>query len=186
MNDKQNTCCFSGHRPGGLPFGHDEKHPDCILLKMRLLEEMVGMRGRGVTTFLSGMAQGTDLIAAEIALNLKWADPSLPVRLVAVIPHEGQADRWTVPCRERYFKILSEADEVITLHKQYTASCMHERNRYMVDASSYLIAVFGGAPGGTKYTVDYAVKKGLDVVIFDPVTLKRRHIPSSLPYPAVP
>jgi hypothetical protein len=38
----------------------------------------------------------------------------------------------------------------------------------MVDNSAYMIAVYNGDPGDTKYTVDYAVKKGLDVVIINP------------------
>jgi hypothetical protein len=33
----------------------------------------------------------------------------------------------------------------------------------MVDRSSMLIAVFTGASGGTKETIDYAKKKGIEV-----------------------
>ncbi len=37
------------------------------------------------------------------------------------------------------------------------------RNRWMVDHFSKLIAVYTGAPGGTKETITYAKKKGLDI-----------------------
>ena len=39
----------------------------------------------------------------------------------------------------------------------------------MVDLATHLIAVYDGQKGGTKYTVDYAKKKGLFVSIIDPL-----------------
>ena len=134
MNDKQKTCCFSGHRPGKLSFGYDEDHPDCLRLKVKLIGEVDNMRKSGVTTFLTGMAQGIDLIAAEIVLDIKRAYPDDNIRLVAVVPYEGQANRWTVQYQERYFDILSKTDHVIILQKRYTDTCMQERNRYLVNA----------------------------------------------------
>ena len=181
MNIKSQICCFSGHRPTKLPFGYDETHPSCLRLKAALFGEAGRLREEGVTTFLSGMAQGTDMIAAEIVLDMRRAYPGNNIRLVAVVPYEGQADRWSIEYRERYFNILSKADEVMTLRKRYTDSCMQERNRYMVNASAHLVAVCGGAGGGTRYTVDYAIKKGLEVIIINPDTLKREHIPSPGP-----
>ena len=133
MTDKQKTCCFTGHRPGKLSFGYDETHPDCLRLKVALIGAVDRMRDRGVTTFYSGMAQGVDMMAAEIVLDIKRAYLDSRMRLVAVLPYEGQANRWTEKYRERYFTILSKADEVITLQKRYTDTCLLERNRYMVD-----------------------------------------------------
>ena len=34
----------------------------------------------------------------------------------------------------------------------------------MVDHASLLIAAFDGTPGGTRYTVEYALRRGLTVV----------------------
>ncbi len=181
MIAKQKTCCFSGHRPMKLSFGYDEGHPDCLRLKVSLIGEVDKMRKNGVTAFLTGMAQGIDLIAAGIVLDMRRAYPEDNLRLAAVIPYEGQADRWGEEYRERYFDILSKADEVVTLRTRYADTCMQERNRYMVNASSHLIAVYSGAEGGTKYTVDYAIKRGLDVVLINPGTLKRKQLPPSKP-----
>ena len=47
---------------------------------------------------------------------------------------------------------------------QYSPSCMHRRDRYMVDHASLLIAAFDGTPGGTRYTVEYAMRRGVSVV----------------------
>ena len=38
------------------------------------------------------------------------------------------------------------------------------RDRYMVDHASLLIAAFDGSPGGTRYTVEYAMRRGLEIV----------------------
>ena len=175
---RQKTCCFTGHRPGKLPFGYDEGHEDCIHLKLKLAAEIEEMRQKGVTTFITGMAQGVDIWCAEIVLDLKRAYPDEEIRLVAVIPYEGQAKRWRQTDQIRYRHILAAADEKVILHANYNNGCMLEGNRYMVNASTHLIAVFGGDKGGTKYTLNYARKKGLDIVVIDPNHIKDSHLVS--------
>lgn len=175
--DKKNTCCFTGHRPAKLPWGYDEEWEDCVRLKLKLACEIEAMRQKGVTTFISGMAIGVDLWAAEIVLDLKRAYPDEQIELFAAIPYEGQANRWSVDYRERYFNTLAEADGDIILHEHYTKSCMHERNRFMVDNSAYMIAVFNGEKGGTANTVKYAESKGLNIVIINPNDLSRDEVP---------
>ena len=46
---------------------------------------------------------------------------------------------------------------------------MQERNKYIIDNSSVLIALFNGKAGGTKQTVDYAKEKGLKIKIINPM-----------------
>jgi len=106
---------------------------DCLLLKMKLLAEIEEMRKKGVAAFISGMAMGVDIWAAEMVLDLKQAYPTEGIQLVAVIPFEEQASRLNEAWRERYFRILTQVDETVLLHNRYTKGCMHERNRYMVD-----------------------------------------------------
>jgi uncharacterized phage-like protein YoqJ len=176
MEDKRKTCCFTGHRPAKLSFGYDEESPDCLRLRVRLLSLIDEMRMKGVTSFLSGMAQGVDILAAEAVIDIRRTYPQDKIRLIAAVPYEGQADKWSEAYRERYFNILAKADEVITLQRRYTDHCMLDRDHYMVDASAYMIAVYNGSKGGTKYTVDYAISKGLDITIINPDTLARENI----------
>ena len=42
--------------------------------------------------------------------------------------------------------------------------CYQVRNEWMVDRSNLVIAVFNGQKSGTKNTVDYAKRKGVNVV----------------------
>ena len=46
---------------------------------------------------------------------------------------------------------------------------MQRRDRYLVDHASLLIAVFSGSPGGTRYTMQYAMGRGLAIVDLPPV-----------------
>ena len=41
---------------------------------------------------------------------------------------------------------------------------MQRRDRYMVDHASLLIAAFDGSAGGTRYTVEYALRRLVSVV----------------------
>jgi len=47
---------------------------------------------------------------------------------------------------------------------KYSSSCMLRRDRYMVDHASLLIAAFDGSSGGTRYTVEYALNRGLSIL----------------------
>ena len=108
------------------------------------------------------MARGCDLYFAEavLALRQKYGD----VTLEAAIPCDTQADGWRAAERRRYEHLLAESDEVRFVAHRYTPGCMQRRNRYMVDASSVLLAVFNGTPGGTMQTILYAQRSALKVI----------------------
>ena len=53
------------------------------------------------------------------------------------------------------------------MQHNYDRFCMLRRNRYMVDRSVRLIAVYNGVPGGTFQTLAYAMQKGLTVHTID-------------------
>lgn len=166
---KVKTCCFTGHRPQSLPFRFDEQDSRCLRLKQVLRKEIERqIIEEGVTHFISGMAIGVDMYAAEIVLDLKKKYPQ--ITLEAAIPCETQAVKWTVPLRERYYDIAARCDKETMLQRHYTPDCMHKRNRYMVDAADTVIAVWNGSPSGTGKTVQYAADQGKTIVIIDPET----------------
>lgn len=168
----QQTCCFTGHRPEELPFKKDEEHPDCLRLKELLRQEIERLiTEEGVRHFISGMAVGTDLIAAELVLELKKTYPQ--ITLESAIPYEEQAIKWTAQQREQYYKIAGQCDESVTLQAAYSRDCMKNRNRYMVDHSEYVLAVWAGTPrSGTGQTVRYARSLGRQITIIHPKTLE--------------
>ena len=38
MRGRQSACCFTGHRPGKLPWRYDEGDPRCLALKRRIAD----------------------------------------------------------------------------------------------------------------------------------------------------
>lgn len=163
------TCAFTGHRPRSFPWKGDETAPGCALLKKTLAEQIKLLADRGVTDWLSGMAQGVDLWAAEIVLDLK--EKNLALRLHCILPCEGQERKWPSSERERYYSILRQADEVIYVNREYHNGCMLERNRYLVEHSSVLLAVYNGTyRSGTGMTVRYAKRLGREVIVIEPVS----------------
>lgn len=170
------VCAFTGHRPKSFPWKYDETASDCVLLKEVLTAQIEALADRGVTDFLSGMAQGTDLWCSEIVLDLKKKNPAL--RLHCILPCKVQESKWTASAQERYRSILAQANEVVYVGQEYSRGCMLERNRYMVDHSSILLAVYNGAyRSGTGMTVRYAQQLKKELYILDPVTRGITHEP---------
>ena len=140
------TCAFTGHRPKGL--GYPESDGRCTALKEKLRALIVKLiEEEGVTHFISGMAQGVDMYAAEIVLELKKQHPQ--ITLECAIPYERQAAYWPEPLRNRYFSIAERCDRETMLQRQYTPDCLRKRNRYMVDHADIVLAVWNGGPSGT-------------------------------------
>jgi len=162
MRARQESCCFTGHRPGKLPWRFNEEDPRCLELKSRIADVVETAYGEGYRHFLCGMALGCDLYFCEAVLALRERHPD--VTLEAAIPCPTQADAWTSEQRERYVRLLEACDLETLVSDRYTSSCMQRRDRYMVDHASLLIAVFDGTPGGTQYTMQYAMQRGVDIV----------------------
>lgn len=160
----QITCCFSGHRPPRLPWGSQEDDPRCLELKDRLARALTEAYHEGYRHFLCGMAQGTDLYFCQAVLDLRRTHPE--VTLEAAIPFTGQADRWPETDRRRRQTLLDQCDLETVVQHTYSPGCMNRRNRYMVDRSSLLIAIYDGIPqGGTLNTLAYAMRKGVRTVV---------------------
>ena len=130
----ETTCAFTGHRPKSFPWKYNEATPDCDLLKGILVAQIKALADRGVTDFLSGMAQRADLWCAQIVLNLRTENPAL--KLHCVLPCKGQESKWTVSAQEHYRSILAQANEVIYVGQEYSQDCMLKRNRYLVDETA--------------------------------------------------
>ena len=154
LYDRATTVCFTGHRT------YDGSRNE------QLAEAVRELYGRGYRTFLSGMAVGFDLAAAEVVLTLRAELADL--RLVAVVPFVGTEERFSSRDAMRFRTVLATANEVVELAQCYTPDTYHRRNDFLVDNSSAIIAYFDGSKGGTAYTVRRATKNRLQVInIYD-------------------
>ncbi len=162
---RENTCCFTGHRPDKLPWGLDENSAECRKLRIEIAIQLEALHSAGIAHFISGMALGCDLLFAEAVLAMR--EEYDDVTLEAAVPCDSQANSWPEEQKERYNAILSSCDTVTFVQHQYTPGCMLRRNRYMVDSSSVLLACFNGSSGGTMNTLLYARRQGVKTIIID-------------------
>ena len=144
--DRDKTVAFTGHRT--------YKGERMEALRQTILE----LHNDGYDTFLCGMAIGFDMAAAECVLELRRQIPAL--RLVCIIPFEGQQERFSAVERERFQRIVAMANQSITLLPKYDIRAYHNRNDFLVAHSSVIVTYFTGEPGGTAYTVKKGVKEG--------------------------
>jgi uncharacterized phage-like protein YoqJ len=165
------TCAFSGYRPEKLPWGADETDPRCKRLKRKLRDIVDSLYVSGVRHYICGMARGADTYFCEAVLDMREQLRSGGrdvVTVEAAIPCETQARRWPEPDRERYNALVARCDKQTLISREYTPDCMQKRNKYMVDNSSVLVAVFDGKFGGTMSTRAYAAKRGLEIIDVSP------------------
>lgn len=157
--EREHSCCFTGHRPDRLPWGEEEHDPRCLYIKEQILQEIKRMYDAGVRHFISGMARGADLYFAEAVLQLRECQKD--ITLECARPCESQADRWPEEERQRYAAILNCCNYETLVQHTYDRGCMMRRNRYMVDHSDWVLALYDGVPkGGTAQTLAYAMKQG--------------------------
>lgn len=158
--------CFTGYRPFKLPFKMSENDEGYISFLNRAQGLICAQIEAGNTYFISGMARGVDMMLAEIVLEMKKSYYN--VYLECAVPFKGQCDNWAEGQRRQYNSILQASDKITILSDTYKVGGYLNRNRYMVDSSDIVIAVFDGKEGGTKFTCDYALKKGKQIIFLNP------------------
>ena len=148
--NQEKTCCVTGHRD--IPVEQMDR------IQELLCREILAAIEDGYSHFISGFAAGADLLFAEMVAELK---KSYPITLEAAIPYPG---RMKTP--DETFQRLIRCCDTVKIHSNgYFKGCYMRRNRYMVDQSQRVIAVYDGRPtGGTAATVRYAGEKDVRVV----------------------
>ncbi len=143
-------------------------------LKEVLASQIAELVENGVMDFLSGMALGVDTICSELVLTQREKNPAL--KLHCILPCMGQDAKWTDSARKRYRSIIQRADSRFYVSREYHEGCMLERDRFLVERSDCLLAVYDGEQrGGTAATVRYAENMGRKVILIDPITLSVSH-----------
>lgn len=151
---KLHTCCFTGHRK--------IDKPALEKIEEKLYCEIETLIHSGVKYFGCGGALGFDTLAAKTVLSLKkdFSD----IRLILVLPCKNQDRYWEKKDQKIFRNILLQTDQIVYTSDCYTQDCMFIRNRHLVDYSHYCICYLNGQRGGTAFTVNYARKKGLQII----------------------
>lgn len=153
-----NTAFITGHRTFDYPFDYPSLR--------RGINQLTNLAlNREITTFLTGMALGTDTLAAMI-----WAERYLTWK--AILPCSDQSNLWTYKQQQDYRQLLTKATEVKVLYLQYQQGVMQGRDAWLVKNSQLCLAVWDGrTEGGTYLTIEMARKAQLPIISFNPKTL---------------
>jgi len=137
----------TGHRPNKLG-GYNN---DSYLKLVKIAEDWI--HENKPTKIISGMAQGWDQALAQAAINL-----SIP--FIAAIPFRGQESVWSYKGQKYYDNLLTKAESVEYICDEgYAPQKMQIRNKWMVDKSDVVLAMWDGTNGGTYNCIKYAQSK---------------------------
>lgn len=156
LEKRKKRVCFTGHRPEKI------NTPECII-KDRLKEEIITAINEGYCVFISGMARGVDLWAAELVIQLRSS--GYEIKLICALPYEDLEKSWSIEWQKKYHKIISHADLIKCISPHYSQHCFQIRNEWMVNHSAKIIAVYNGNRSGTQNTLVYAYRKNLDISV---------------------
>ena len=146
--------CFTGHR--------DIRPEDITYIKSCLRLIIRDEIRKGTVSFMIGLAKGVDMYAGSIVDDEKKEFPW--IKLCGAAPYRGRLNSKN----KETLKILEMCDEVSVVSEKSTRDCYEKRNKFMVDSSDKIIAVYDGrGNGGTYNTIEYAKKTGKEVFIID-------------------
>lgn len=94
---KEHRCCFTGHRPEKMELGE-------IKIKSMLEKAIDKAIEAGYVTFITGMAMGTDIWAAEVVLKRRKTNNN--IRLICALPHPDFESRRSFMEKMRYVRII--------------------------------------------------------------------------------
>lgn len=156
---------FTGHRPDKIVGFEGSRGEVEVAIRKRVAEEIVRVVNEGADTFLSGMAPGFDLWAADEVLRLRGEGRiGADVRLILAIPYPGFERSFGGEYRPLYQSILESADEVVYTSCGYHHGCYARRNDFLADNADVVLAYYEGTEGGTRYTIRKAEKGGKRVI----------------------
>lgn len=152
MTDR--TCCVTGHRE--IPADKWEETRRALALEIdRAIED-------GYVCFLSGFAEGADMLFASLVLDRQKSHPE--IRLEAAIPFRGRIQ--TLQRTPETAALLEGCSEVHVLSERYSPGVYSHRNRFMIGHSRRVLAVYDGRQtGGTFSTIQTALKFGRELRI---------------------
>lgn len=170
----------TGHRPKQKLWDiYNLYHPLYLEIgkEMRtyLLEAINSLKEGETLTLVTGMALGIDTVFALVGLKLKKEFPE-KVKILCMIPCKGHSKRWNNEDKQRYEKILKEADEIKYCSQAEYSNyrTMYKRDEDMVDLlkneRGYVLSVWNGfKSGGTYHTVEYAEQQEKTVKNINPL-----------------
>lgn len=167
------VCAVTGYRPSRFPFKGNEDDIRCKKLKEEIKKEVKYLYEQGVHTFWLGGAEGVDMWAGEILIQLKSYKAYNDIKIMLAIPFEGYNKNWKDTSIKRLENIKKNSEEIIIVgsNKEPKEEQYRKRNKYMIDKADCLLTVFDKEKiivrSGTNMTFQFALKKGISIFVVD-------------------
>ena len=123
----EKTCCFTGHK--NLT---QEQAIEALHLLIKRVNELTI---EGYTHFISSFANDTDVLLAQIIGSFRYKNKDLI--LEAVIPIENKLNSLD---KIKYALMLY--NKVTVIQEQCGPECFQKRNKYMIDNSDVVVALW--------------------------------------------
>jgi len=167
------TACFTGHRKLGDHY-YNPTTPSTEWHTLRQYLDQVNtsmINDHGVDHFISGLAIGVDLLAAESVAYVRVFAKDKEVKLTGAMPFPSQPNKWPEPTRQHWHNVCQLCNQVVSVSADpYSPQKMQIRNEWMVDQSDYVIAIWNGMKsGGTWNCINYAKSKNKPVLAVQPL-----------------
>lgn len=155
------TVSFTGHRPEKISdWTHNPQAVEQAIRKA-VAAEIVRQSELGAGEFVSGMAPGFDLWAADEVIRLRNSGTISPdTKLTLAIPYPRFKHSFDTNHHPLYNHVLECADEVVFVSQHYHKQCYAMRNDYLVERADTIVAYYEGTDGGTRYTLRKGRNKG--------------------------
>lgn len=149
MEKKLKICSVTGHRK--IP-------PEKIeFVRLEMSKKVLDAIASGYNYFISGFADGTDLIFAQVVNEIKQEHNE--IKLEAAIPYP----------RNRLVeieKLINSCDVKHIISDHFFQGVFMKRNKYMVEQADLIIAVYDGRnTGGTFQTMQYARNREKEIQV---------------------
>ncbi len=141
--NREKTACVIGAKPP-VEFSQD--------VRSFLYHEITYAVAQGYSTFITGLSEGTELLATSEILK------HTGVHLLCAIPRDDYGRYWTDGWKTLYQDAVSRADEIFSAGKKYS---LEDALEWMVERSSLLIATT--RPDEENQALALAREKGLEI-----------------------
>lgn len=160
INSTFKTVCFTGPRPDRLlGFNNINNYEPIIQTVYNLCEKMYLL---GYHNFISGAAQGFDMLAFQAIERLKNRRPD--IKNIVYIPFKAHGSLWPehgIFSKDELAKMLKKADlvkcissaDIGKIDKETAAVLLNARNEAMVNDSDKIIALY---PDGTWLNTEHS------------------------------
>ncbi len=179
--DINKTVCISGHRRNKItPYMYNTAYSQITYSAVKLmLYRYIDMAVEcGYEIFISGLAGGTDLWAAEYVIEKKKHNSR--IKLISMMPFLRHAEFFSSHDKKTLAEIERNSDYLVTVNenpdiiygKNASENCSpalyRDRNYCMVDRSSAVIAFYDNKSSfsGTSQTINYAYRNGRKIYSF--------------------